>query len=79
MKQAFIRLAVLVILLINQTLVVLGWSPLPFSEKEIYEAASSVALVITALWTWWKNNSVTEEAEEADRYLRELKKMKERD
>ena len=79
MKQAFIRLAVLLILLINQTLMLFGWSPLPFSEEEIYEAASSVALVITALWTWWKNNSVTKEAEEADQYLQELKKMKEHD
>ena len=76
MKQALIRLVVLVILLINQTLMVLGWSPLPFSEEQIYEGVSSVALVVTAIYTWWKNNSVTKEAEKADEYLRQLKGRK---
>jgi len=79
MKQAIIRLVVLFILLLNQTLMLFGWSPLPFSEEQIYEGVSSVAVVVVALWTWWKNNSVTKEAEEADQYLKELKEMKERD
>ncbi len=78
MKQALIRLTVLVILLINQTLMVLGWSPLPFSEEQIYEGVSSIALVVTAVYTWYKNNSVTKEAQKADEYLKELKEMKER-
>lgn len=73
MQQALIRLAVLVILLINQSLMVLGWSPLPFSEEQIYEGVSSVAVVTVAIWAWWKNNSVTKEAEQADEYLKQLK------
>ena len=76
MKQALIRLAVLVILLINQTLMVLGWSPLPFSEEQIYEGVSSVALVVTAIYTWYKNNNVTKEAEKAQGYLNQLKGRK---
>ena len=76
MKQAFIRLVVLVILLINQTLMVLGWSPLPFSEEQIYEGVSSVALVVTAIYTWYKNNNVTKEAEKAQGYLNQLKGRK---
>ena len=68
-----VRLVVLLILLINQTLISFGYNPLPFSEEQIYEGVSSVALVVSAIWTWWKNNSVTKEAEEADQYLRELK------
>ena len=76
MKQALIRLVVLVILLINQTLMVLGWSPLPFSEEEIYKGVSSVAVVAVTVWTWWKNNNITKEAEEADQYLKELKGRK---
>lgn len=73
MKQAIVRLVVLVILLINQTLVTLGWNPLPFSETQIYEAVSSVATVAMAVWAWWKNNSVTKEAQEADVILRKMK------
>lgn len=73
MTQAIVRLVVLVILLVNQALIVFGLNPLPFSEEQIYEAVSSVATVVVALWAWWKNNSVTKEAQEADVILREMK------
>lgn len=76
MMQAYVRLAVLVILLINQTLITLGWTPMPFTEEQIYEGISSVALVGVALWNWWKNNNITEEAQEAQIYLNELKSKK---
>lgn len=78
MKQAIVRLVVLVILLINQTLITLGWNPIPFSEEEIYEVISSIATVTVALWAWWKNNSVTKEAQEADNLMKEMKEMKDR-
>jgi len=76
MQQAIIRLAVLAILLLNQVLITFGWNPLPWSEDEIYEGVSAVFTVIAALWAWWKNNSVTEEAQVADEYMRELKERK---
>lgn len=76
MQSAIIRLIVLAILLINQVLVTFGFNPLPYSEEQIYEGVSSVAVVAVALWTWWTNNSVTKEAEQADQYLKELKDKK---
>lgn len=76
MQQAIVRLVVLVILLINQALITLGWNPLPFSEEQIYETVSSIATVVVAIWAWWKNNSITKEAQKADEYLKELKKQK---
>ena len=79
MQLAIVRLVVLVLLLINQTLITLGWSPLPFSEEQIYEGVSSVAVVAVAIYTWWKNNSVTDEAQQADEYLKELKEIKKGD
>ena len=63
--QGLVRLAVLVILLLNQTLISLGYNPLPFSEEQIYEGLSSVALVISAIYSWWKHNNITPEAEAA--------------
>jgi SPP1 family holin len=72
-KQAIIRLVVLVILLLNQFLVSFGWSPIPFSEELIFEAVSNVATVTIAVYVWWKNNSITKEAQEADLYLKKLK------
>lgn len=76
MQQAIIRLVVLFILLVNQTLILYGWNPLPFSEDQIYEGVSSVATVGVAVWAWWKNNNVTKEAQEAQEYLNELKGRK---
>lgn len=76
MQQAIVRLIVLALLLINQVLVTFGFTPLPFTEDQIYEVVSSVATVVVALWAWWKNNSITKEAEQADEYLKELKSGK---
>ena len=79
MKQAIVRLIVLVILLINQTLITLGWSPLPFSEEQIYEAVSSVAVVGMAIYTWYRNNNITKEAQEVQKLLDKKKSQKKGD
>lgn len=75
MKAAVIRLIVLVVLLLNQTLVTLGYNPLPFSEQDVFEAVSSIALVITAIYTWYINNDVTKEAELGTKKTKELKRI----
>ena len=61
-QSAIVRLIVLVILIINQTLITLGYEPLPFSDEQVYEAVSIVALVVVSLYSWWRNNNVSEEA-----------------
>lgn len=71
MKQAITRLVVLVVLLINQTLVTIGFDALPFTEDQVYEGVSSVATVIVALLSWWKDNDVTKKANRNKRYLEE--------
>ncbi|WP_313429981.1 phage holin [Siminovitchia terrae] len=76
MQQAIIRLAVLVIALINQTLTMLGWNPLPFSDEQIYEGVSATVTVVVSVWVWWKNNSITEEAQVADNHMRAAKHFK---
>ncbi len=73
MKQAIVRLIVLIIAMVNQTLILAGYNPLPFSDEQVFEAVSTVATVLIALWAWWKNNNVTKEAQQADEYMRELK------
>ena len=74
--QGIIRLIVLVILLLNQTLISLGYNPLPFSEEQIYEGVSSVALAVSAIYAWWKHNNITNEAEEAQVVLERKKARK---
>ena len=76
-KQTIIRTVVLLIALLNQILLMIGKNPLPFSEEGIYEAVSMAVMVGASLWAWWKNNSSSPEAIEADRYLAALRSVNE--
>ena len=71
--ETIIRTVVLIVTLINQVLTTLGKNPLPFAEDELYTLLTTVATIIAAVWAWWKNNSITPEAIQADKYLAELK------
>ena len=75
-KDTIIRTAVLLVALINQVLTVFNLNPLPFSDEEVYTFVSTVITVSAAIWAWWKNNSITKNAIEADKYLKELKEKK---
>ncbi|WP_424236292.1 phage holin [Bhargavaea ginsengi] len=75
-KAAFVRLAVLVIVLINQALVMFGWDPLPYTEQQIYEGVSVVATAIVSIYTWWRNNNASEEALEAQKQLERIQRIK---
>ena len=71
-----VRLVVLVLLLANQALVSFGYNPLPFSEEQIYEGVSTLALTASAIYTWYRNNNVTKAAEEAQVVLERKKANK---
>lgn len=79
MYKAVIRLLVLVALLLNQILIVAGFEPFPATEEQLYEFFSTIVLGVVALWTFWKNNSFTKYAKEADEYLDERRKLEEGD
>lgn len=72
-KGTIVRTAVLVFALTNQIFTVLGVNPLPFTNEEFEAGCSMVLTVAASLWAWWKNNSFTKNAIEADKYLDELK------
>lgn len=71
-----LRLVVLAFLLVNQSLVTLGYNPLPFSEEQVYEFISTVALAVSAIWSWWKTAAITKEAQEAQEVLERKKSNK---
>lgn len=75
--QTIIRTIVLVITLINQTLTLLGKNPLPFAEEEMYEILTTIATLVITTWAWWKNNSFTSAAIEADKYMKAIKESEE--
>lgn len=69
-----VRTVVLIVALVNQALVISGKSPIPYSEEEVGQAVSMIIMVAASLWTWWKNNSFTQAAIDADEVLRQNKK-----
>lgn len=71
-----IRTALLVLTLINTALAIAGKSPLPIEDTQLESAISYVLSTAAALVAWWKNNSFTQTAVEADEYLKEIKEGK---
>jgi SPP1 family holin len=65
-----VRTILLVLSWANTFLVSKGYNQLPVIGEE--EVTLIVTLIIS-LWAWWKNNSVTREARQADAYLKDLK------
>ena len=63
------RLFWLILTLVNQALVMTGHSPLPFDlgEAEVWIATGLTAAA--SLWAYWKNNSWTKEAIDADEVM----------
>jgi SPP1 family holin len=72
-KDAIIRLVLLTLAVTNQTLVMLGRSPLPFEDDTIVMLLSAGFTIVTSLWAYWKNNSFTKEAVQADEVLQILR------
>lgn len=68
------RTVCLFIALANQIMVMCGITPIQLDDNTVYEFVSVLFTVVTALGAWWKNNSFTVQAREADVYKKELKK-----
>lgn len=68
-----IRTIALIVALLNMLLTAFGKNPLPFSDEEVYSGLSAVAAVAAALAAWWKNNSFSACALQADDMLKVLK------
>ena len=68
-KMTLVRTMILVTGLINMILTMAGKSPLPFSDQQITDFISGAWASAAIAWAWWKNNSFTENAIEADEYL----------
>ena len=69
--QTWVRTVVLILALINQALVVFGITKSEIEIETWTQYVSYAFTVITAVWTWWKNNSFTLKAQEADNILHE--------
>ena len=70
------RTIVLALALINQVLAIVGKDVLPFTEDNVYQICTLIATLITSGIAWWKNNSFTQAAIEADELKKKLKESK---
>lgn len=52
--------------LINQILAIVGKDVLPFTEDSVYQICTLIATLVTSGIAWWKNNSFTQQAINAD-------------
>lgn len=68
------RTAVLLLALTNQVLSALGKSPLPIESAELEQLVTAGITTVAALIAWWKNNSFTAAALEADKTFDRIKK-----
>lgn len=68
------RTIVLALALFNQVMSASGHAILPIEDATVENLVSSAFTVAAAGVAWWKNNSVTASAIEADQVLKELKK-----
>ncbi len=67
------RTIILIVALINQTLVISGREVINIPDDNIYQTVSLLFTIGASILTWWKNNSFTNKAKEADKYLKSLK------
>lgn len=74
--DTIVRTIVLVVALVNQVLAVTGKSLIPVSDEQINDVVTLIVTIGASLWAWWKNNSFTKAAIEADELLDHLKSAK---
>lgn len=67
-KWMIVRTVVLVVALINQTLVLSGFSALPFDDAQVESAVTVTLTVGASLLAWWKDNDVTHQARKRTQY-----------
>lgn len=75
-KATIIRTSILILSIINEILVIMGKEVLPISDEQLNLYISTAFMSVSSLVSWWKNNSFTSEAIEADNMMRKLKKEK---
>lgn len=62
--------------LFNQVLAVTGHTPLDLAESDIYQIVSLGCTIVMTGVSWWKNNSFTQLAIQADKQMKLDKEVK---
>lgn len=73
---AIARAVGMAVILLNQILVMAGYSPLPYSSESVEHFVTGAFTVATMFYVYWKNNNITRAAIKAQKVLEEEKNKK---
>lgn len=73
-NNKYVRLIALIVVTVNASLQMMDLNALPFSSSQLVYGVSIVGIIIVGAWNFWKNNSFSDMAKQADRYLEGMKK-----
>lgn len=65
---AIVRLIVGLITIINLLLAARGYQPIELDESLITTVVSGIIAIGAYLWSWWKNNNISHNAKQAQRF-----------
>ncbi len=51
-----VRTAVLFLALVNQLLLVFGYTMLPITEEQLNELLTTLLTILSGIWVWWGDN-----------------------
>lgn len=73
-KAGVIRLAFMILALINQALVMVGKPPISFNEQEVEVVISVIFTLVTGIIGWYYNNPTSKANVDATHAMRKVKK-----
>ena len=73
----WVRGILLIISFVNMALSAAGKAPIPDDYNELYTIVSVIFSILVGISAYWKNNSFTEAAQTADKFLHEQGDAKE--
>lgn len=71
--ETIARLIITILVIVNQILAYKGKDTIPFYENDIVQIVSAIMSIATIAWGYWKNNSFTQAALQADELKDKLK------
>lgn len=75
-KGAIIRLIVGILVLVNYVLTATGHTPIQADENVLAGVVIIIVTILSFVQSYWKNNSWTKAAQDADKRYEELKRGK---
>lgn len=75
----WVRVVLLLLGVTNYFLNAFGIDTIKFDNDQVTQLVNAVYITVTGFYALWKNNNFTAEAQEAQRYLDDIKSLKEKE